>query len=112
MVDNPFWSSIGVCTGASQNFTKVGHYHPLLTNESWMYSAVGKLVNSSTKAHGKGLWVEVAPWGQPPKDVGPNGDVPSANVSVQLVAAAAAAETRAEFFLNDVFVVRPIVSSL
>jgi hypothetical protein len=74
-----------------------------------MYSAVGKLVNASTEAHGKGLWVAVAAWGQPPKGVGPNGDVPSANVSVQLVATTAAedgggGETKAEFFLNDVFV--------
>ena len=111
MIDNPFWASVGVCTGASQNFTTLGHYHPLLANESWMYSAVGKLVNASTKAHGKGLWVAVAPWGQPPKSVGPKGHVPSANVSVQLVATTATeggggsrGETKAEFFLNDVFV--------
>ena len=71
MVDNPFWASVGVCSGASQNFTTLGHYHPLLANESWMYSAVGKLVNSSTEPHGKGLWVAVTPWGQPPKGVGP-----------------------------------------
>ena len=102
MVDNPFWAFVGVCTASSQNFTKVGHYHPLLTNESWMYSAAGKLVNSSAKAG----WATVAPWGQPAKGVGPNGDVPSANVSVQLVAATAAegGETKAEYFLNDVFV--------
>ena len=52
----------------------------------------GTLVNSTAT-------VAVAQWGQPPPSVGPNGDVPSANVSVQLVAA-----TTAEFFLNDVFV--------
>ena len=107
MVDNPFWASVGVCSGASQNFTTLGHYHPLLANESWMYSAVGKLVNSSTEPHGKGLWVAVTPWGQPPKGVGPNGDVPSANISVQLVATTAAqggGAIRAEYFLNDVYV--------
>jgi hypothetical protein len=60
-----------------------------------------------------GLWVAVAPWGHPPKGVGPNGDAPNANVSVQLVATTAAegGEARAEFFLNDLFVVRPIVLS-
>ena len=112
MIDNPFWASVGVCTGTSQNFTTLGHYHPLLANESWMYSAVGKLVNASTKAHGKGLWVAGPPWGQPPKGVGPNCDVPSANISVQLVSTTATkggsgsgGETKtAEFFLNDVFV--------
>jgi hypothetical protein len=101
LADHPFKASVGVCTGASQNFTTVGHFHPLLTNESWMYLATGMLVNSTTT-------VAVASWSQPEKGVGPNGDVPSASISVQLVAATSAkaegGDTSAEFFVNDAFV--------
>jgi hypothetical protein len=99
LVGHPFMASVGVCTGAFQNFSKVGHYHPLLSNESWMYSATGMLVNATTT-------VAVTPWSQPGKGVGPNRDVPSANISVQLVTATAAegSETKAEYFMNDVFV--------
>jgi hypothetical protein len=77
----------------------VGHYHPLLKNESWMYSATGKLIHFNTT-------LAVTSWGQPPTAIGSKGDVPSANVSVQLVAAATGEddEMTAEFFLNDVYV--------
>ena len=57
----------------------------------WNLALTGTLVNSTAN-------VAVAQWGQPSPSVGPNGDVPCANVSVQLAAATA------EFFLNDVFV--------
>jgi hypothetical protein len=99
LVDHPFKASVGVCTGSGQNFTKVGHFHPLFSNESWMYSATGTLVNAN-------ITVAVAPWSQPGKGVDPNGDVPSANISVQVVASpiAEGGETKAEFFVNDVFV--------
>eukprot|EP01043_Picozoa_sp_COSAG02_P034973 COSAG02_NODE_2476_length_8733_cov_9.786542_5_plen_669_part_00 len=94
-----FKASVGLCTGASQNFSNVGHYNPLLANESWMYSATGQLINSSAT-------IVVTPWSQPPKGVGRNGDVPSANVSVQLVTATTAEGDKilAKFFLNDEFV--------
>ena len=104
LTDHDFLASVGVCTGV--NFTKVGHFHPLLTNESWMYSATGALVNSTGT-------VAVAAWSQPGKGVGPSGDVPSANISVQLVAASAAegGENKADFFLDDVFVGSLVVPS-
>ena len=99
LTDHPFKASVGVCTGASQNFSNVGHFHSLLSNESWVYSATGTLVNATAT-------VAVTPWSQPAKGVGSNGDVPSANISVQLVAATPAegSEAKADFFLNGVFV--------